>query len=299
MIMKFAMTSDYLLTAGDPQASLKRLADTGYTHIIWCHNWNTDLAYTTYEFEAYRKMLRDYGLTLVDIHGSCGYEHNWFSVLEHQRLAGVELVKNRLEMLRALDGEGAVVMHQPRLKPRLPEAEVALKRQQYISLRRSLDELIPYLEKHKQQIALENLPGDNWEFLAEIFRDYQTDRIGLCFDSGHANMKIKKHLAQVNEHCHLMLATHLHDNDASDDQHLPPFSGSSNWNRIAGILKKAKNVKVPAFEVLMGNTEFFDHKRSAGNQSEEDIRKFLIFNREQCEKVVRLIENATDYSLEK
>ena len=102
----------------------------------------------------------EYSLKLLDLHASVGPEKNWFSANEWERQAGVELVKNRLEMTARLGGD-AVVMHYPKEPDNEP-------------VRRSLDELEGFARQTGVRIALENGSFDAVEPLAgQVFP-------GLC-----------------------------------------------------------------------------------------------------------------------
>ena len=46
-----------------------------------------------------------------------------------------------------------------------------------------------------------------------------------------------------------IVTCHLHDNDGSRDQHLPPGKGNIDWNRISGLLKNAPKLKYIQSEV--------------------------------------------------
>lgn len=111
--MKIALNTDYYSGTGSPEMPLRYLAEAGFTHVHWCHQWCTDFLYGKAEIDAIGRLLRGLGLTLLDIHGSAGVEKCWFSTVEYQRRAGVELVANRVGMFTALGGTGAVMMHVP------------------------------------------------------------------------------------------------------------------------------------------------------------------------------------------
>ena len=82
-----------------PQKYLRLIGEAGFTHLHWCHQWNTDYLYSTYEIAQYKKWLQEYGLKLLGIHGSMGQEKMWFSFDEYQRKSGVLLVLNRIILL--------------------------------------------------------------------------------------------------------------------------------------------------------------------------------------------------------
>ena len=94
--MKIAAATDYIGSTGCPERPLRLLAEAGFTHLHWCHQWCTDFLYSQHEINAYKKMLKNFGLTLLDIHGSQGQEKCWYSELEYQRKAGkrISVIKN-------------------------------------------------------------------------------------------------------------------------------------------------------------------------------------------------------------
>ena len=100
-----SLTSDYRKGTGNPEPYLRDIAGAGFTHVHWCHQWNTDFLYTPSEIRQIGKWLKQYGLALLDLHGSVGPEKCWFSPLEHERRAGVELVKNRIGMAARLGND--------------------------------------------------------------------------------------------------------------------------------------------------------------------------------------------------
>ena len=107
-MFSLSITTDYHGDRGCPQTRLQYAAEAGFTHLHWCHQWCTDFLYGAAEWEAIDSWLKEYHLTLLDIHGSAGQEKCWYSVEEYERQAGVQLVANRLEMLRARNRDSDV-----------------------------------------------------------------------------------------------------------------------------------------------------------------------------------------------
>ena len=89
--------------------------------------------------------------------------------------------------------------------------------------------LIDGAERRGVTIAVENLTRtaqvDRARLLLERF---DSPHFGFCFDSGHRNVCRVGHewLARWPER---LKALHLHDNDGTDDQHLLPFDGTTDW----------------------------------------------------------------------
>ena len=67
-----SITSDYFQSYGDPQPYLKRIADAGFTHVHWCHHWNTDFLYSQPEIHQISRWFKEYDLRLLNLHASCG-----------------------------------------------------------------------------------------------------------------------------------------------------------------------------------------------------------------------------------
>ncbi len=76
------------------------------------------------------------------------------------------------------------------------------------------------------------------ELLALIDR-YQTDTVGICWDTGHAKVQYGDHdinaLKLVGEK---VICTHVHDNYYNQDLHTFPFLGNINWKIFMKTLKE-------------------------------------------------------------
>lgn len=284
-----SISTNLFSSKGDPEDVLRRISEYGFTHLLWSHHWNTDFAYGKYELAAISEMLKKYNLTLQDVHGCANAEKSWFSVLEYQRKAGIELMVNRLEMMQQLNATGVLVMHQPRIKTNSSPEEIALKRRQFDSLKKSMDEIIPILEKMDAKLALENMPGDTWEFLRYLLDNYPSERIGFCFDSGHANINLKNQFKECEEYRSRIMAVHLHDNNSESDQHLSPFSGTVDWDLTAKILKNSSYTGIINFELHIQKTPFFDPSKS--EQSEETLSAYMHDVRERCFRFAEMMKS--------
>ncbi|MBR2345117.1 MAG: sugar phosphate isomerase/epimerase [Lentisphaeria bacterium] len=291
--MQLSVSTNLFASSGDPENSLKLISESGFTHLLWAHHWNSDFAYGRYELAAIKKMLTSYGLTLQDVHGCANAEKSWFSVLEYQRKAGIELMINRLEMMKYLGATGVLVMHQPRIKTDSSPEEIAYKRRQFDSLRKSMDEMIPILEKMDAKIALENMPGDTWEFLRYLLDNYPPELFGFCFDSGHANINLNKQFSECEEYKSRICAVHLHDNDGSGDQHQAPFYGSVPWEQMAKMLDSSGYNGVLNFELHIQKTGFYDPEFPGNAQPEKNIQAYLQDIRERCRKFAAMCQRGS------
>jgi sugar phosphate isomerase/epimerase len=252
MVTQLSLTSDYFQSFGDPQQYLKRIAEAGFTHIHWCHEWSTDRIYTDEEVCQIQRWFKEYGLKLLNLHGSHGKERFWVSLDEDQRKAGIELVQNRVQMTARLGGE-VIIMHIPTTAP--PEKRPAL----LVQIRKSLDEIAPFVKERGIRMALENMIGEDFEMLEMLIPDYDPGFLGFCYDSGHGNMGGKGMLGLEGLKDRL-IAIHLHDNDGMGDQHKIPFTGTVDWEALMRMIASSAYGECINLEVLIRDTGLQDEQ---------------------------------------
>jgi sugar phosphate isomerase/epimerase len=259
-----SITSDYFQSYGDPQPTLERIAAAGFTHIHWCHQWNTDFLYSTPEIDQIERWFADYNLHMLNIHASQGKEKYWCSLLEYQRKAGVELVQNRIQMAAQL-GADVVIIHVP------SDAEAEVQKKLIEPVRRSLDELLPFARNHGVRIAVENMETDDFGMLTTLLEAYDENVLGLCYDSGHGNID-GRGLDNLEKVKSRLIALHLHDNDGVSDQHKIPFTGTVDWERLARLIAESPYEKCLNLEVviqksgLKDEAEFLRQAHAAGEK---------------------------------
>ncbi|MBL7064556.1 MAG: sugar phosphate isomerase/epimerase [Anaerolineae bacterium] len=248
-----SITTDYVKDVGCPEPYLKRIAEAGFSHVHWCHHWRTDFVYSDCEIEQIARWLQDFGLKLNDLHASAGVEKAWVSSLEYERLAGVELVKNRISMTARLSSD-VIVMHIP------SEPEDAGERNVFwTQVLKSLDAIEPYARDHGVRIAIENLGPDSFKTIERILSQYSPDYIGLCYDSGHGNLGIcSGGLDQLERLKERLISMHLNDNDGTADQHNPLFSGTVEWARLARIVAESSYAKCINMEITIHHSGIED-----------------------------------------
>lgn len=104
------------------------------------------------------------------------------------------------------------------------------------------DPLVEYALKKGVGIAFENMNRGRFsqaEELVAYIDSYRDDRVGACWDTGHANMYYKGGDQWDPLHVvgHRLHATHIHDNRAKDDLHLMPYDGTIDWPRVVAALR--------------------------------------------------------------
>ena len=250
-----SLTTDYVTSRGDAAPYLRRIAAAGFTHVHWCHEWNTDYVYDSAELAGIQRCFSECGLKLLDLHGSTGHLRRWFAVDETERQTGVALVKNRIEMTARLGGQ-TVVMH----------AHAGFMD----PVRRSLDDLQPIARQYGIRIAIEN--EDEFATPRKLFSEYPPDFLGLCYDSGHGNIADRRGLDELATLTNRLIALHLHDNDGTSDQHKLMFTGTVDWPRLARLIARSSYRQCVSSESVMRNTgitieeEFLAKAFAAGNR---------------------------------
>ena len=107
-----------------------------------------------------------------------------------------------------------------------------------------LKDYLETAEKYGIGIAVENMPlypyerpdwkffGGGWEELCEVCNALDSDKIGICWDFGHAHTANLDQIAAINEVGSLLKMTHVHDNYRKGDHHQLPLLASVEWNSI-------------------------------------------------------------------
>jgi sugar phosphate isomerase/epimerase len=190
-----------------------------------------------------REWCDEFGLLAKGVHATAG-EHNsdlkhYVSADDYNRLAGVELVKNRVDLAHILDAE-AIVLHLYLPWERF-DADKDYRDLFYSYVLKSFDELEAYCKTRHIRICVEN---DNstpekhtYHMYDTLFGRYSADYMGLCFDTGHAAMICKENCLEYAEHYKdRLFMIHIHDNQGIHDEHLLPFEGCFNWEGFAPVL---------------------------------------------------------------
>lgn len=104
--------------------------------------------------------------------------------------------------------------------------------------RQTLDRFLAYCEEQEVRIAIENVvtPLSKTDVLRKLVDEYDSDHLGLCLDTGHANLN--ETVSGAIRNCGpRLLATHIADNRGKEDDHLVPFQGEIDWYQTYRLLK--------------------------------------------------------------
>ncbi len=252
------------------EEQLKNIADAGFSHVHWGHDWLGEYMYAEIEMVQIKQMLDKYDLKIKGLHaaeggirgrtqdGNLDFGHryknrkNYTSLNEYNRLAGVELVKNRVDLAVMIEAKEIILhMQLPYIELR---QDIDFKEKYWDQVFKSFDELKVYCGSRNVKIAVENLlctpRQEQMDQFDLLFDRYDFDFMGFCFDSGHgALVCLDDPLFFAKRYKDRIIALHLQDNDGiaeeliedglavlKHDKHAVPFTGIMNWDKCAKII---------------------------------------------------------------
>lgn len=146
---------------------------------------------------------------------------------------------------------------------------------------RILEEVCQYAYERNLEIALENNRSfEGMEFILGLARAVDAPNIGICVDTGHANLGDLGAARAIRMAGSLLLTTHLQDNLGERDDHMPPGMGVIDWKDVFQALYKIGYSRTLMLEL----TDAPPASRSY-NQEEEiksglrNVREFLRHHR--------------------
>ena len=104
----------------------------------------------------------------------------------------------------------------------------------------SVEHLRAFAKPLGVRVLLENIPNElsTPDRIVEFIRITHFDDVGVCFDTGHANMMgdVPTAFETLKPQIH---STHVHDNDKIKDSHLWPGDGTIDWKQTLELLSSA------------------------------------------------------------
>lgn len=137
----------------------------------------------------------------------------------------------------------------------------------------SVEHLRAFAKPLGVRVLLENIPNElsTPDRLVEFIRTTHFDDVGVCFDTGHANMmgEVAPAFETVKSYVH---STHVHDNDKVKDSHLWPGDGTINWKQTLELLSESPN-KPPLLLEIEENEKINPVEKMAEtfNKAEEQL----------------------------
>ncbi|MBO3840993.1 MAG: sugar phosphate isomerase/epimerase [Candidatus Brockarchaeota archaeon] len=183
------------------------------------------------------------GIRIIQVHGPFGeIDLELASEDSSQRERALRKIFNWIKYVGELEW-GVLVLHTARIKVSEEHDFQRFVEKTKLANLRFFKEVSKYASEHGVKIAVENrlescygsLPKD----LLELVKETDSESLGICFDTGHANVNKLSVSAMVEILRGHLIATHIHDNDGHHDQHLPPLMGSIDWDRVMNAFSRA------------------------------------------------------------
>ncbi|MBC8535493.1 sugar phosphate isomerase/epimerase family protein [Feifania hominis] len=275
--MELALASDFGIYELSPESmdcQMKKLADAGITHVHWAHDWDFEYLYSQWEMLQIKELLDKYGLKCKAVHATEGNTRcrvidgqprflnrnrmrdcrkDFTSPYEYNRLSGVELVLNRVDLAHLL-GASEIVLHM--VLPYEDFENIPGFREKYWEQAyKSFDEMQSYCMAKGVRIAIENMICTPKEYQFDkfdrLFARYPKEYMGICFDSGHSALaSVDDTYVFLEKYQDRLIAMHLDDNFSVDlslssdrdgaiqksDKHALPFEGVCNWEKICELI---------------------------------------------------------------
>ena len=162
--------------------------------------------------------------------------------------------------------------------------------------KRSKEENLRYIEGYLKEVekvpglmlAIENLflpateKKDNRycscaDELVDLVETISSPRVGICWDFGHANISGQNQIESLEKIKGHLIATHVHDNAGTIDEHLAPFFGRMDW---LPIMKKLREIDYSGYFTLeiqhfAGGLPLVDSLRIPTLKLSHDIAEYL------------------------
>jgi sugar phosphate isomerase/epimerase len=291
--MELALASDFGIYELSPESmdcQLGKLAKAGISHVHWAHDWDFEYLYSQWEMIQIKEMFDKYRLQCKGIHASEGntrcriidgqprflnrkrmrdHRKNFTALNEYNRLAGVELLLNRVDLAHMLGAE-EIVTHM--VLPyedfeNIPDYKEAYYKQTF----KSFDEMRSYCMAKGVRIAVENMICTPKEYQFEkfdrLFERYPLEYVGMCLDTGHSALVcLDNNTEFIERYYQRVIALHIDDNKSLDsslapdpdgsaqksDKHMIPFEGGVvNWDKTAEMIAKSPYKMPLTLEVVV------------------------------------------------
>ncbi len=225
---------DWLGSEDALRAQAEMVLDLGYTYAYadW-DVWHPDV------LEKAHRAFEPTGLTLWSAHGVTGVTEWEFDID-----AACERMGEQIRRVAAV-GIGNITYHTMVMEyERDDPARVVEKRRQFTGRFHTLfRQLCPLAEELGVSINVENIEGEfdsafaTAEEVITMVDPVGSPAMGVCVDSGHANMSSQSVPDMIRALGPRLRETHFHDNYGQADRHLLLGAGSIHWVNVIGALE--------------------------------------------------------------
>lgn len=214
--------------------------DVGFRYISVNFNDTPEPSDTTYDKapEYISAILEKYDLKAVQTH-----------LYYYYPLSSADEIEDELEhrVLREIEVSGKIgapwcVWHPRYFKSGEWKNGIYDEEQTFFYNHKTIPHYLEQAEKFGTGIALENLFGGmmygGFETLTKLCDSFRADNIGICLDTGHANIDKVDQPAVISDLGDRIKCTHIHNNWGVRDDHAPPIYGDIDWSASMSALDK-------------------------------------------------------------
>ena len=244
-----------IVNTGSVEKVAKALSDGGFKYVAMAFGDEKPLLSDNWEKYVYEtgNILSKNGLTCIQTHTP------YYNLLisAEKRDENMELaIMRSIEATKLLGAEICAVHPRSFIKAGEPR-ETAVDRGKSLEENIiSLSPLVELCEKHNVLLGIENLmkyPYEHPYFYSWIAEDHcevidklNSEKVVAVWDFGHANLVDTDHAERIRTLGKRIKGTHVHNNGAKDDNHLPPIllpkdayyvRRSVNWESVLSALR--------------------------------------------------------------
>ncbi|MEM2979823.1 MAG: sugar phosphate isomerase/epimerase family protein [Thermoproteota archaeon] len=230
----------------DVEKALERLRDRDVRFVEICFEHLSKLSINgEIDLNALRRIKEtadSLGVRIIQVHAPYGeIDFELASIDSHKKDRALRKTLNLIKHVGELE-LGALVFHTARLESSGNyDSQEAVEKTRLVNIG-FFKEASKQASEHGVEIAVENrlengygaLPKD----LSELLKEVNNDCFGICLDVGHANVNKLDPSSFVESLGESLVATHIHDNNGLEDQHLPPLMGNIDWNKLVNAFLK-------------------------------------------------------------
>ena len=188
--------------------------------------------------ESIQKALDDFGLEVVSVHsphGNVPRQGDLGGLAEVTRQKGVHTIELAAKTLNVLKGR-ILTLHPGEWFFCWDE-----KPDHILALKKSIKQGAEICARYGAKLAIETMRpdepriGDDYHDLLEIVSNFNSEDVGLCLDTNHANLNWD--LSQlIHDTGGRLMSIHVSDNDGQEERHWLPFSGVIDWKGVSKAL---------------------------------------------------------------
>ena len=228
--MKYTIV-DYFGYELSPQERMRTIKQAGFDGVIllWADYFDKD-------YKDFPKYAEKEGLYVENTHAP----YLKANTIWENTLSGQEYTEHMIRCINdcAQYRIPTLVVHPINGLTPLPKSDIGIER---------FKKIVDHAEKLNVNIAIEN--QGNPQYIDLVFKNIQSEKLRFCFDSGHETY-YSPQLDLLELYGDQLIALHLHDNNGTEDSHSLPYTGTIDWNRISGQLKKQNYGGAIALETL-------------------------------------------------